>query len=222
MLAYAANSRPAQRDGSPKLLTLVILGHLAAVGVLLTTKMVIEARTVDKPPIVVNIKEPPPPPPNPIDPIEKHDPIDRPIFQPPITVPIPQPTPEPPLPFPLPQGDPVSAGSGSGGGLTIADPPKPTPVRVAARINTPESLLRPPYPLSKIRAEEEATLRLKLSIDERGRVVAVDPVGAADPDFLAAARRHLIRAWRYKPATVDGVAAPSTIVITLSFRLENA
>ena len=86
----------------------------------------------------------------------------------------------------------------------------------------PDSALRPPYPQSKLRNEEEATLRLRLSIDPHGRVVAVEPVGAADPEFLAAARRHIIRAWRYKPATEDGIAVSSTTVISLSFRLENA
>ena len=52
-------------------------------------------------------------------------------------------------------------------------------------------------------------LRLKLTIDPRGRVIAVDPVGKADPAFLAAARRHLIAHWRYKPATEDGRAIAS-------------
>ena len=49
-------------------------------------------------------------------------------------------------------------------------------------------------------------LKLRLSIDHRGRVVAVEPVGRADRAFLAAARRHLIAKWRYKPATEDGRA----------------
>jgi periplasmic protein TonB len=70
--------------------------------------------------------------------------------------------------------------------------------------------------------EEEATLRLRLTIDVRGRVTAVEPVGPADPSFLEAARRHILRAWRYKPATEDGVAVPSTMTINLSFRLEEA
>jgi protein TonB len=92
---------------------------------------------------------------------------------------------------------------------------------MAARFATPDSALRPPYPLDKRRAEEEATLHLKLSIDARGRVVSVEPIGAADPSFLEAARRHILRAWRYKPATEDGVAVPSSTVINLSFRLED-
>ncbi len=107
------------------------------------------------------------------------------------------------------------------GPTTVIDPPKADPVRLAARFATPDSAVKPPYPLDKRRAEEEATLRLKLSIDERGRVTAVEPIGAADPSFLEAARRHILRAWRYKPATEDGLAVPSSTVINLSFRLED-
>jgi periplasmic protein TonB len=48
----------------------------------------------------------------------------------------------------------------------------------------------------------------------------VDPVGRADGEFLAAARRHLIAHWRYAPATDDGRAVGSTTTITLRFQLD--
>jgi protein TonB len=57
---------------------------------------------------------------------------------------------------------------------------------------------------------------------KKRRFACAEPVGAADPEFLAAARRHIIRSWRYKPATEDGVAVPTSIVISLAFRLEDA
>lgn len=100
------------------------------------------------------------------------------------------------------------------------DPPKPAVVHQAARFATPADLVRPPYPESKRRSEEEATLRLSLSVDERGRVTAVNPVGAADPAFVAAARAHLLRYWRYKPATDDGRPVTTNLVVTLKFELE--
>jgi protein TonB len=80
--------------------------------------------------------------------------------------------------------------------------------------------LRPPYPASKLLTEEEAVLILRLSIDERGRVVAVDPVGSADPVFLGAARRYLVAHWRYKPASRDGSPVASSTIITLKFQLD--
>jgi protein TonB len=84
---------------------------------------------------------------------------------------------------------------------------------------TPASDVKPPYPPSKLRDGEEAALRLKLTIDERGRVTGVEAVGPADPVFLAAARRHLIAHWRYRPATEDGRAVATSTLVTLRFEL---
>ena len=106
------------------------------------------------------------------------------------------------------------------GAQVIPLEPVHAPVRVAARFNTPEWALRPPYPDSKRQLEQEATLKLRLSIDDMGRVIAVEPVGDADPVFLAAARKYLIAKWRYKPATEDGRPVHTSTVITLRFELE--
>jgi protein TonB len=91
---------------------------------------------------------------------------------------------------------------------------------VGPRPTTPESALRPPYPEAKRRLEQEAVLRLRLAIDDHGRVRSVESVGAADPMFLASARNHLIRHWRYAPATEGGRPVASSIVITLRFELD--
>jgi len=130
----------------------------------------------------------------------------------------------------LPQGaDPFDTGPitppnpgqvliGSTGSIEF--PPPHTVVKLGPQLATPASELKPPYPPSKLITEEEATLRLKVMIDERGRVIAVDPVGNADRTFLEAARRYLIAHWRYKPATEDGRAVGSSMVITLRFQLD--
>jgi protein TonB len=60
---------------------------------------------------------------------------------------------------------------------------------------------------------------LRLSIDDHGRVTSVEPVGQAEPAFLASARAHLIRVWRFDPATEDGKPIASTKTITLRFEL---
>jgi protein TonB len=116
---------------------------------------------------------------------------------------------------------------GSGGGtgtsqLPPLPPLPPTPLGISrdATLLTSPADLRPPYPQSKLIAEEEATLKLRLTIDEQGRVVAVDPVGRADPVFLDSARRHLMAHWRYRPAMKDGQAIPTSIVISLRFQLD--
>jgi protein TonB len=221
MLAYAANApRFADRRKSPKALLLIVGAHAAALSAVMMVKM--DVQIVRDPPIkIIDIFDPPPPKPvattpppeprsspqrpistidtvKPIIPIDKIGPVvaETPIQQPPIG--------------PIP------------GVGTDYVPPLPIhpPVRVAARFNTPEWALKPPYPLEKRNAEQEATLKLRLSIDDRGRVIAVEPLGAVDPVFLSAARKHLIAKWRYRPATEDGRPVHSSTVVTLRFELE--
>ncbi|HEX7930917.1 MAG TPA: energy transducer TonB, partial [Sphingomicrobium sp.] len=163
----------------------------------------------------------PPPPDKPPPPQQKDrvQPRDSQVDQPKVVIPVSDRTETtfddvklPPLP------DQGSIGTGT---ETIPTPvPDADPVRIVARFVTPERLIKPPYPADKVRLEEEAVLRLKLSIDDRGRVVSVEPVGRVDRSFFEAARRHLIANWRYKPATEGGRAVASTTVISLTFRLE--
>lgn len=221
MLAYAADTpRAAARAGSPQALTLIVAGHAVVLAAVLTAKPEIIDRVVSRPPIVINVPVPPPPKPVPEADPQPQRPITQPSFidrERPI-VDMDQPA---PVQFdPGPTIADIGAVIGSGP-TTLLDPPRHVPIKVAARWATPDSAMKPPYPLDKIRSEDEATLRLRLTIDPRGRVIAVDPVGAADPSFLEAARKHILRAWRYKPATEDGVAVTTTTVISLSFRLED-
>ena len=75
------------------------------------------------------------------------------------------------VPDPMPDPGPVIGTNPDPGPVTPTITP---PVRVGPRFATPQHLIEPPYPPDKQRLEEEAVLRLKLSIDERGRVVAVE------------------------------------------------
>jgi periplasmic protein TonB len=225
MLAYAANApRTAGRAGSPRALTLIVAGHAALIAAVMTARMEVMGPIVDEIPEIINIKPetPPPPPPPPTPTIDQPThPATQDLF---IQSERPIVDMEQATPFELDNGQTIrDIGDVSGSGpTTITDPPRHVPVKLAAVPRTPESALKPPYPNDKLRLEEEATLRLRLTIDTGGRVTAVEPVGAADPSFLEAARRHILRAWRYKPAMEDGVAVPSTITINLSFRLAEA
>ena len=225
MLAYAANNpRPAGHAGSPKALTLIIAGHAVLIAAVMTTKMDVVRGTPFDPTVLIDIPSPPPPPqpepetkadPKPQEPVIQDSSID----QTQTIVDMGQTT-----SIELDKGPPIGElikeiGPGT---ATIPEPPRHVPVKAGARLVTAADALKPPYPNDKLRLEQEATLKLRLTIDARGRVVAVDPVGSADPSFLAAARRHILKAWRYKPATEDGVAVPTTMVINLSFRLEEA
>jgi protein TonB len=225
MLAYAANSpRPAGRAGSPRALTLIIAGHAVLIAAVMTAKMDVIPGPDFDPTDLINIRTPPPPPqpepetrpvPKPQDPVIQESSIDQ---RPPIVDMGPSKSAEVDLGPPIPDF-PVASGSGT---ATIAEIPRHVPVLSGARLATAGEALKPPYPNDKLRLEEEATLKLRLTIDTRGRVTAVDPVGNVDPSFLAAARRHILKVWRYKPAMEDGVAVSTTTVISLSFRLEDA
>ena len=217
MLAYAAHRRRvAQRHSAPHVMLAIIAGHVALIAAVMSAKLDQPDRNFHPPTVVTPIPLPKPPPP---EPRAQPKPSPSVVTRTPAIVPVPQPrddrfdpTPIPSLPSipavrPTPNPEPRIA-------------PMPAPVRVGPRFATPAGAVRPPYPASKIQSEEEAVLKLRLSIDPRGRVVAVEPVGRADPAFLAAARRHLLAHWRYKPATEDGRAIASSTVITLRFEIE--
>ena len=220
MLAYAANRRViAERRSSPNAMLVIIAAHIAAVAVLMSAKMDVQQLMKDPPIKIDLIREDEPPPPVEIREVPTRPQpsiVDRPkplIPTPPIDSPLVDSTPTPMPSFDQiigPKIDPQPK----------VDPTPAPPVNVAARLLTPAAELKPPYPSSKLASGEEAVLRLRLTIDERGRVIAVEPVGPADRTFLEAARRHLLARWRYRPATEDGRAVESSAVITLRFRLE--
>ena len=210
MLAYAP--RPQRQRLNPGALALILAAHAAAIAAVMSARMQYE-RHKQPPTIVDTIPLPPDP---------RTDPVKPPATQPSasaldaptplVPAPLPGPTvvdlPSPPLPGPM-------IGNG-------ADPaPFPAPlVRSGPRFATPDGDIRPPYPESKRARDEEAVLKLRLAIDERGRVVAVEPVGKADPVFLAAARRHILKSWRYQPAMEGDKAVAASTVVTLKFELD--
>ena len=218
MLAYAANRPVAgKRPSSPPAMLLIVSAHVALIALAMSAKMEFERKPADQRTIVSFPIEPPPPPPNPTaDPPKQSQ------------LPMSNPRPSVPLPPTDPTLDaaptidpgPVVAGGGASGIPQFPSNLIPAPVRHEARLLTRPDELKPPYPVSKLLGGEEATLQLRLSINEYGRVTMVEPVGAADRVFLEAARRYLMAHWRYQPATEDGRAVASTMVINLRFQLD--
>jgi protein TonB len=220
MLAYAARRSAASSSPSPNAMLAIVVGHIAVIAAVMSAKIDLPQRIFHPPIIVDTIKEDDPPPTT----HETHEtqpkPADSTFTQPEQHVQTP------------PVGDKVADNSTTKvpdfGDLigtnppTRVDPlpPQPAGITAGAMLATPDSELRPPYPSAKIASEEEAVLKLRLTIDEHGRVVGVDPVGRADRVFLEAARRHLMSHWRYKPAMENGRAVTSSTVITLHFQLD--
>lgn len=218
MLAYAP--RPDQKKLRPATLGLIVLGHAGLLALVMTAKSGAVFKDPFEPTTVILIKQSPPPAPPPPEPQPNPQPIQSRIDTvPPLVPPIPSQGPiVDDFPQPLPQPGPLI-----GTGMVPTPVPLDPPItRSGPRFATADDLIRPPYPDSKRISGDEASLRLKLTIDDRGRVTAVDAIGRADPTFLAAARRHILRAWRYRPAMEGTKAVPSTTVITLTFELGNA
>lgn len=213
MLAYAP--RRDTKRLRPATLGLIVFGHAGLLFLVMTAKSEELFKDPFPPTTVILIPEPTPPPP-PDDQAETKPSVSQITIVDPIVPPLPSPGPTITLnPQPLPPLGPV-AGTGT---LPQPIPFDPPIVRKGPRFATVGDAIRPPYPISKRESGDEASLRLKLSIDERGRVVAVDPIGRADPTFLEAARRHVLRMWRYQPAMEGAKAVPSTTNITLRFEL---
>lgn len=218
MLAYAA-PRPGREGAHPRILMLIVAGHVLAVGAVMLAKSDLPTRFDPTITILDPIALPKDPPPRPRDPVPSEP---RPSH---VT------TTRPEVPtFAEQRNDFPSFPTGpiAGTGPDTLAPPQPpfvlphAIVRHGPQMATAESRLRPPYPQAKQMIGEEATLTLKLSIDAAGRVVAVEPIGSADRAFLDSARKHLLSVWRFTPATEDGKPVPSTKVITLHFELGEA
>jgi periplasmic protein TonB len=213
MLAYAP--RPERRRLHPGALAVIVGLHAAAIVAVMSARMDFEPPWKADKTDVTLVPLPPEPAEVPPEPDQR--------------VPAPQPrldnppTPLPPLPSDGPVADPVPfpiPDPGPSVGPSLDPGPTPAIIRTGPRFNTPDHLLKPPYPEDKRRLDQEATLKLHLAIDASGRVTAVEPVGKTDPAFLQAARSHILKAWRYKPATEDGRAIASSTVITLKFELD--
>ena len=220
MPVYASTPGFADHRRHPRALMLIVGGHAVLIAAVMTAKMDLPIKIIDPGTVIRFIPEPvtPPPPPTPPKPVTPQtQPTSSSVDRVPTIVPTPQPAGTEFDPTPAPTNTGPATGTGIEPGPTIVAPQPP--VRIAARFMTPERYIKPPYPVDKQRLEEEATIRLKLFIDERGRVTSVEPVGKVDRSFFEAARRHLIANWRYKPATEDGHPVASSTVITLSFRL---
>ena len=221
MLSYAIDRRPSQRL-HPTTLALIVGGHALALLAVMTARGDIVQKWVPVGTEVTLIDPAPPPPPPPEPNPAPDQPVKSTVTQTVPLVPIPSPIPA----IPLDLGPPTLAVTPvPGTGAKPADPAPPTlpivpPGRGAARAITASADLLPPYPEVKRRLGEEASLRLKLEIDPRGRVTGVEPIGAADADFLESARRHIVRRWRYKPATEDGRAVASTLTVTVRFEID--
>lgn len=97
-----------------------------------------------------------------------------------------------------------------------------TPVLTAAKPDPRfADAFHPDYPPSLRRDGLEGSVTVRVTIDERGRVIAVEMVRATNTAFFEETRRQALKEWRFTPATRDGVPICTEQTMTVSFRLED-
>lgn len=118
----------------------------------------------------------------------------------------------PPLPAP-----------GDGGSTVAPQPAPPAPVLVGARLDSRfASRFQPPYPPASERSEDEGVVMVRVRIGTDGRVLAAEVKASSGHRRLdEAAVSHARRAWRFAPATRDGIAVESWREIPVRFELIN-
>ncbi|SMF64654.1 energy transducer TonB [Allosphingosinicella indica] len=207
------------RRGSPATVVVVIAVHAAALTALALAKMDMPIKQIIPPlktKFVLEEVTPPENPPEKIEPkieLPQTPVVDRIVDVPPVDRIIYPPLPERPLPGPVDEG--------VGKATIIPTPmpaPTPDPVRVDARMDR-GSVLQPPYPPSAERQGIEGRVQVRLTIGADGRVKAVERIAAPSDSLFEATQRHALRAWRFRPATVDGRAVESSLVMTVIFQI---
>ena len=82
----------------------------------------------------------------------------------------------------------------------------------------PISIVQPEYPAIARTMETEAVVRVKVTVDEHGRVIAATVVGSP-PAVLIQPAIDAVKQWRFEPAQQSGNAVKGTIIIPMSFKL---
>ena len=152
-----------------------------------------------------------------------------------IPVPVTKPPPQPQIPLPklikpaipaIPKPDfPVDHDRGNTGITEIVGPPlhptvdtQPSVIVAARGIMGTHST--PDYPPLAVRLNQTGNVMLKLTIDERGAVVAATVEKSSGYDALDnAAVAWVIAHWRYEPATKDGKPFATSTDALVTFRL---
>lgn len=78
----------------------------------------------------------------------------------------------------------------------------------------------PRYPVSSRRQREQGEVRMRVEIDELGRIASVSIVQSSGSPRLDDAARDAIRTWRCQPAQRDGRPVPAVALQTMAFVLD--
>jgi periplasmic protein TonB len=97
-------------------------------------------------------------------------------------------------------------------------PKPPVPIfKVALRDPKFARDFQPDYPVGKLRLEIEGSVTVRVLVGTDGRVRQVKIVKSSDADFAKATEKQALRAWRFKPATRDGIPVEDWQTLTVRF-----
>lgn len=97
-------------------------------------------------------------------------------------------------------------------------PKIPMPVFTAAsRDSRYAKNFQPDYPVAMLRMEIEGSVTVRILVGTDGRVRQVQILSATDDDFAKATEKQALKAWRFKPATRDGIAVEDWQTLTVRF-----
>ena len=218
-------TRPSISIGNRKWYTvpLSLLTHSLAVGLVIALPLlapaVMPAVFAEGP--TWTVPNPPPPPPPPIKKIAPQpEPIVRAAFP---TEPLTGIAPE--RPQPETGWEPTTAGPGIVIGdadphIVLAPPPPPRdPVRIGGQIRSPQKTqdVRPEYPPLALAARVEGIVIIEATIGVNGRVINARVLRSVP--LLDQAALDAVRQWVYAPTTLNGVAVPVIMSVTVTFTL---
>lgn len=121
-----------------------------------------------------------------------------------------------PMTVELPVAPPAATPGAATGPASIAPPPGPAAMRLEYTSAPP-----PPYPRDALRRGAEGTVLLQVRVGTDGRPLEVavrESSGHRDLD--AAARRHVLARWRFRPAHTGGHPVEAIGLVPIAFSLQ--
>lgn len=114
-----------------------------------------------------------------------------------------------------------NAGTESAVPTTVDFPPTSGAVLPPRAIGSTHTV--PPYPPLAMRLGFQGSVRLQISVDEHGKVIAaVVEVSSGHPGLDAAAVSWVEKQWRYEPAMRNGLPIAASTSAVVTFRLNQA
>lgn len=139
-----------------------------------------------------------------------------------------------PAPAALPGLSPTSFGAGpggaggggfaAGGDATLPSSAPQAAVQTTPTVRPARAISRPPprYPAGARRDGVTGVVTLAIEVDTGGHILAVRVVESEPAGVFDAAAVESVRAWRFEPATRDGVPVTTWVRQTIRFTLEGA